>query len=57
MRFAFGDLDPCLSSAYGEALAAMFGRGEATTIEGVGHYVQIDAPEAVAEQILSVPTV
>lgn len=57
VRFAFGDLDPYLSSAYGEALAAMFGRGEAATIEGVGHYVQIDAPEAVAEQILSVPTV
>lgn len=52
VRFVFGDRDPYLSSAYAEALAALFGHGEVATIHGVGHYPQIEAPAAVAEQIL-----
>ena len=56
VRFAFGEHDPYLFPAHGRALAALFPRGDATTIAGTGHFPQLDAPAEVAEQILTVPT-
>jgi haloalkane dehalogenase len=56
VRFAFGEHDPYLSPAHGQALAALFPRGEATTITGAGHFPQLDAPADVADQILTAPT-
>jgi pimeloyl-ACP methyl ester carboxylesterase len=56
VRFAFGEHDPYLSPAHGRALAALFPRGEATTITGAGHFPQLDAPADVADQILTAPT-
>jgi haloalkane dehalogenase len=37
VRFAFGENDPYLSPAYGEALAALFPRAEAKPIAGAAH--------------------
>ena len=56
VRFAFGEHDPYLSPAHGQALAALFPQSEATTITGAGHFPQLDAPAEVAEQILTAPT-
>lgn len=53
VRFAFGEHDPYLSPAHGQALAALFALGQATTITGAGHFPQLDAPAQVAEQILT----
>ena len=55
VRTAFGEADPYLSPDYGAALAAQFPAGEAVTIPGAGHFPQLDAPGAVAEQLLTVP--
>jgi haloalkane dehalogenase len=56
VRFAFGENDRYLSPAHGQALAALFPHGQATTITGAGHFPQLDAPADVAEQILTAPT-
>ena len=56
VRFAFGENDPYLSPAHGQALATLFPQGEAVTITGAGHFPQLDAPADVAEQILTAPT-
>jgi haloalkane dehalogenase len=56
VRFAFGENDPYLSPAYGEALATLFPQGEATPITGAAHFPQLDAPAATAEHILTAPT-
>ena len=52
VRVAFGEHDPYLSPAYGEALAALFRYGNATSIAGAGHFPQLDAPATVAHTIL-----
>lgn len=56
VRVAFGEDDPYLSPDYGEALATLFGRGEAAPIAGAAHFPQLDAPAAVARSILGAPT-
>jgi pimeloyl-ACP methyl ester carboxylesterase len=48
--------DPYLSPAQGRAIAAPFPNAEALTVRGVGHFPQLDAPEEVAELILTAPT-
>ena len=55
VRTAFGAGDPYLSPEYGRALAGLAPHGEAVTIPGAGHFPQLDAPAAVAEQLLTVP--
>lgn len=55
VHFVYGENDIYLTPAYGRALAALFAHGQATTIAGAGHFVQLDAPEAVAEHVLHTP--
>jgi haloalkane dehalogenase len=57
VRTAFGELDPYLSPAQGNALAGQFPNGEAVTVAGVGHFPQLDAPQEVARLILTTPGV
>ena len=52
--FAFGE-DPYLSPAQARALAALFGTGRATTIEGARHFPQLDNPAEVARIIRTTP--
>jgi haloalkane dehalogenase len=56
VRVAFGQDDPYLSPAYGQALADLFPHGEATPIAGTGHFPQLDAPADTARCIVSAPT-
>lgn len=56
VRFAFGEHDTYLSPAHSRDLAALFPSAEAISIAGAGHFPQLDAPEAVADQILTAPT-
>jgi haloalkane dehalogenase len=56
VRFAFGEYDTYLSPAHSRDLAALFPNAQATSITGAGHFPQLDAPEAVADQILTAPT-
>jgi haloalkane dehalogenase len=56
VRVAFGELDPYLDPSQGRAIAALFPNAEALTVPGVGHFPQLDAPDEVAQLILTVPT-
>jgi len=56
VRVAFGENDPYLSAAYGQALAALFAHGEAAPIAGAAHFPQLDTPADVARTILDAPT-
>ena len=53
--FAFGE-DPYLSPAQGRALADLFDKGTAMTIEGARHFPQLDNPAEVAHIVLTTPT-
>jgi haloalkane dehalogenase len=55
-RVVFGDRDPYLNAGVARALAASFGtEAELALVPRAGHYVQVDAPGAVAERILTMP--
>ena len=56
VRFAFGEHDVYLSPAHAHQLAALMPDAEVTPIPGAGHFPQLDAPEAVADRILTAPT-
>jgi uncharacterized protein (TIGR03086 family) len=55
VRVVFGDRDPYLNAGVARALAGSFADAELTLVPGAGHYVQVDAPAAVAERILTIP--
>ena len=53
-RVVFGARDPYLNPGVARALAASFAAdAELTLVPRAGHYVQVDAPGAVAERILT----
>lgn len=52
-RVVFGDRDPYLNPGVARALAARFAEADLTLVPRAGHYVQVDAPAAVAERILT----
>ena len=55
-RVVFGARDPYLNPGVARALAAAFAAdAELTLVPRAGHYVQVDAPGAVAERILTMP--
>jgi haloalkane dehalogenase len=55
VRTVFGEHDAYLTPAHGRSLAALFPRAEALTVGGAGHFPQLDAPEEVAQLILTAP--
>ena len=55
VRFAFGEQDPYLSPAQARSWAQLLPNAEVRSIAGVGHFPQLDAPDEVAELILTAP--
>ncbi|GAA4874861.1 TIGR03086 family metal-binding protein [Actinomycetospora straminea] len=56
VRVVFGADDPYLNPRVARALAGWFADAELTLVPHAGHYVQVDAPAAVAERVLTMPS-
>ncbi len=53
VRVVFGAADPYLNLGVAESFSAIFPNSTRVDIAGAHHYVQLDAPEAVATQVLA----
>jgi pimeloyl-ACP methyl ester carboxylesterase len=51
VRIVFGDADPYLNAGVARELAALFPNAELRLIHGARHFVQMDEPERVAQEI------
>jgi pimeloyl-ACP methyl ester carboxylesterase len=51
VRVLFGDSDPYLNADVARDMARLFAHAELRLVPGAGHFVQMDAPERVANEI------